>query len=220
MGIEILTHDELPSRFEPQVHAMSSAALWGYADFKILAKSRKVGIKWAPYLSVYAVEGERVLSRVGVRRFPMTTKNGGEQVAGITMVATRPDRERKGMARMLLEDVHRRERADGIRFSTLWTNKSWYAHTLYEKLGYFDVYEWHRAMRRIPKNVPALPRGWKLRPATRRDGIAMCGLHDRANRGRPGFAPRQRGFWSKRFAWGRNDPKEFRILTRGGRAVG
>jgi ribosomal protein S18 acetylase RimI-like enzyme len=144
------------------------------------------------------VEQGRVLGQVFVLRIPYTFPDRTETVSGIAGVGTRPDRRRAGVAREILTEIHRREKEAGIRFSTLWTNRSWGAHALYEKLGYRDVY--------------SSPRG--VRSARRSDLSDLEGLHSRQAEGRLGFLRNPNGYLSAAVATAELDPGKELIVAR------
>ncbi len=187
--MRIVDHDELSSASQQQVHLLDMTAGWGALDFSDINQARKMGYPATDYFGIYAVEGGEVLSAVRVIRFPFTTPNGVGQVAGVQGVVTRRDTGRKGLARKLLEEVHRREEASGKKFAMLWTGRSMVAHGLYEKLGYVDVYSPELAIRRIPRNTTK-PTGYRLRKARRDDFRPIERLHAEATKGRLGFTPR------------------------------
>jgi GNAT superfamily N-acetyltransferase len=187
--LRILDHDELPSGSEEQMHLLDMSAGWGAFSFSLITKARKMGYSSADYFGVYAVEGNEILSAVRVIKLPFTTPNGVEHIAGIQGVVTRRDRGRLGLARQLLEEVHRREKMAGTKLSLLWTGRGLVAHGLYERLGYVDVYTPELAVKRVPKK-PDVTRGYKLRRARKADLALMEKLHAKATKGKLGFTPR------------------------------
>jgi GNAT superfamily N-acetyltransferase len=187
--MRLLDHDELPPGSEEQVHLLDMSAGWGAFSFSQIAKARKMGYSSADYFGVYAVDGGEILSAVRVIRLPFTTLNGVEHVAGIQGVVTRRDRGRLGLARQLLDEVHRREKTADTRVVLLWTGRGMIAHGLYEKLGYLDIYTPELAVKRVPKK-PDVAREYKLKRAHKADLALIEKLHTKATRGKLGFTPR------------------------------
>ena len=156
-----------------------------------------------------------------MKRLPYTFVDGTESVGAIASVGTRPDRARSGVARQILAEIHRRERESGIRYATLWTNRSWGAHRLYEKLGYRDVYSFPWAVRAPrPGPRPSRPRGGS-RPARPRDLPELERSHDRSAEGRLGFCGRPLRFLQVGAATREFDPaRELIVAREKGRVVG
>ena len=194
--MQILDHDELSTEAENQVHLLDSTAGWGPMDFQRIAYARKK--KESPaadYFGVYAVERGAVLSMVRVLRLPFSTSTGVERIAAIQGVVTRRDRSRMGLARKLMEEVHRREKEAGTRLSLLWTGRGQVAHHLYESLGYSDVYTPEIAILHCPRKAPK-PKGYELRKIKGADIGLIERLHTEATKGRLGFTPRHPGLVS------------------------
>ncbi len=177
--MRIVDHDELPPSSQEQVHLLDMTAGWGALDFSEINHARKMGYPAADYFGVYAMEGTEVLSAVRVIELPFTTPKGVEEIAGVQGVVTRRDSGRTGLARQLLEEVHRREKAAGREFALLWTGRGMVAHGLYEKLGYVDVYTPELAIRHIPKRATE-PEGHRLRKARPADPVIAGDLADGA----------------------------------------
>ena len=134
--LRILEFGELPASLEPQAHLLDVAVGWSPLDFGRVNEAIKLGYPRADYVGVYAVEKNEIQSVVRVLRVPYTLADGtSETISAIAAVVTRRDRSGKGLARELLEEVHRREAAAGIRFATLWTGLSIFAHNLYKSMG-------------------------------------------------------------------------------------
>jgi GNAT superfamily N-acetyltransferase len=187
-------------------------------EFERLHEARAAGYPAADYFGVYAIEGEEVLSVVRVLRLPFTTPKGRETVAAIQGVVTRRDRSRMGLARRLLEEVHRRERAIGIRFALLWTGYNNVARKLYNSLGYVDVYTPELAMRFVERSPK--PKGYELRAAQRKDWNLVEKLHSAATEGRLGFVPRPRGIVKSLIVLGFLEQEQLQLILRDGEPVG
>src|ERR1700722_4689500 len=148
--LRILTHDELPAEWEDQVQLMDASTNWMPVTFKSLREVIRLGYPAADYWAVYAVENDQVLSAVRVVRIPYTMRNGRTEImSGIQGVVTRREFSRRGLARTLLAEVHRREAEAGSRLSILVTDLSYIAHNLYLSMGYVDVHSGRLAMKRL-----------------------------------------------------------------------
>lgn len=217
--MRILDHDELPSGSEEQVHLLDMSAGWGALGFSRIAEARKMGYFSADYFGIYAVEGGQILSAVRVVRLPFTTPSGVERIAGIQGVVTRLDHGLVGLARQLLEEVHRREKSAGTRLSLLWTGRGMVAHELYEKLGYVDVYTPELAVKTI-LGKPNPTRGYKLRKAVRADFAQIGRIHAKATKGKLGFTPRPTGDIEFAIRFGFASLGSLKIITRSDEAIG
>jgi GNAT superfamily N-acetyltransferase len=216
--LRILEFDELSSTVEPQAQLLDLSAAWAPNDFKRFKEARRMGYPSADYVGVYAVEGGEILSAVRVLRLPYTTPKGVQQVAGIQGVVTRRDRGRKGLARELLLEVHRREKAAGSAYSLLWTGRGQVAHSLYENLGYRDVYT--PELVTIRKESRDSPQRYTLKNV-KKDGLGSLEmLHGKATAGRLGFTPRPPGIVRSLIHLGFLAKESLRALFRGGKLVG
>lgn len=150
-------------------------------DRTFLRRARSLGIPFADYLGLVAVEGPEVLAQVMVGHYRLTTARGTEEFAGIENVVARPDALRRGLGTALLSEVHRREAESGHRWALLWTQRSWGAHRLYERLGYRDIYSPPTAIR-----PPGRTRGTGFRrdSASERPGTEMRRSSPRSFAGR------------------------------------
>lgn len=215
------TLDELDPSMEGGRTLLQLMAFGGSSSRRSIDEVRRRFPRWADYVALFATESDRVLGQVFVLRFPYVFRSGPETVSGLAAVTTRPDRRRTGIARALLDEVHRREREAGVRFSTLWTNPSWGAHALYESLGYRDVYSAPWAL--------SLPEGRtmdgrtdaRVRAARPSDLSEIELLHDRSVEDRLGFGPRPRGFLRALELSGRIDAaKQLLVLRERGKLLG
>jgi len=191
--MKLLTLDELPEAYDPGRALVSLAAFGEARHRRIVDLWRRRTNRFADYAGVFAVDRGVVVAQAFVERFPYTFPHGTETVSGIAGVTTRLDHARTGIARRVLQEVHRREREAGIRYATLWTNRSWSAHRLYEELGYRDVYTPPLAVRILPPRRRRSD-GRKVRTARRSDLRDVEMLHARSGAGRWGFAQRVDGF--------------------------
>lgn len=177
-----------------------------------------MGYPSADYAGIYAVENDEILSAVRVLRLPYTSPEGVHQIAGIQGVVTRRDNGRKGLARRLLLEVHEREKAAGSAYSLLWTSRGQVAHSLYESLGYRDVYT---------PELAALQKGNGRSQTSRytlngmeKDGTrTLEELHRRSTERRLGFTPRPPGIVSSLIHLGFL-PGDLHTIRRDGELVG
>jgi GNAT superfamily N-acetyltransferase len=219
--MRFLTYDELAPDMDLDRTLIHLAAFFGTFPRRSVELWRRRSKAYSDYVAVFAEEKGRVLGQVFVLRIPYTFPGGTEIIGGIAAVGTRPDRGRSGVARAVLSEVHRRERESGIRYTALWTNRSWGAHGLYEKLGYRDVYSspWV-----VHGGIPTRRKGARsflLRAARREDLLDIERFHAQQTEGRLGFSPRAVGFLRTAAAAGELDPvKELIVARRAGRLVG
>lgn len=212
--MRILTFDELPLNLDPERALVHLAALSTTASRRRIDIDRRRLNRAADYVGLFAVEGGHILGHLYVLRIPYTLPEGPGTISGIASVGTRPDRARTGVAWTLLTEAHRREREAGIEHCTLWTNPSWGAHVLYEKLGYRDIYSSPWAV-----HVPIAHRGRShprrgIRPGRATDLEEIDEFHDRLAEGRLGFCHRPRGFLRARMLDDRLDPATNLLVVR------
>lgn len=220
MAIEVLTLAEARRSHLPGVIALHQAAWGRVVDLREYDQMARAGFPWTPYQAVFAVEGDDVLSGVYTSRYPFVTPDGPEAATGIETVMTRPDAKGRGLASRLLDEVHRRERADGLRLSLLWTGRSNRAYDLYRRLGYRDLYRPRSSLRYVGRAPPVAPTDVRVRPATRADAEVLERLHRRANAGRLGFARRFPHSFRTRFLVRQIRPDQVLLAERRGRPVG
>lgn len=213
--------DELSPSMEVDRTLLHLAAFGGTFPRRSVDLWRTRSKMLAEYAGLFAEESGRVIGQVFVLRIPYTFRDGVETISGLAGVATRPDRGRGGIARTLLAEVHRRESEAGVRFITLWTNRSWGAHGLYEKLGYRDIYSSPWVVHGPVSTSRALshPRG--IRGARRDDLRDIERLHARQAEGRLGFCREPNGYLRTALLAGELHPeKELLVARDGGRLVG
>lgn len=217
--MRIRTFDELTPSMDSARLLVHLSSLGGAADRNAVRLWRARSDLFSDYVGVFAVERGEVLGQTLVKRLAYTFPGGTERIAAVASVGTRPDRARHGVARRLLEEVHRREREAGVRFVSLWTNFSWGAHRLYEQLGYRDTYAFPWAVRR-PRTDPGARRApGSAQPATLADLEAIERLHDRLAEGRLGFCRRPRRFLRLQAMTREVDPARELLVVRRDRAV-
>ncbi len=215
--MRILVFDELSAALDLDRSLVHLAAFGGTFPRAAVELLRRRTKSFADYVGVFAVERNQVLGQVFVLRIPYAFRDGPDTLSGIAAVGTRPDHGRGGIARTLMMEVHRRERDSGIRYSALWTNRSWGAHGLYEKLGYRDVYSspWavHASASRASRRAP--PRGVGAGRTSDLEGIDR--LHDALAAHRLGYFRRPHGFSLAEVRWGGIDPGSNLLVARRGK---
>lgn len=219
--MRLLTFDELTPSMEVDRTLLQLAAFGGTFPRRAVTLWRNRSKMLADYVGLFALEQGRVVGQVFVLRVPYTFREGAETLSGLAGVATRPDRGRTGIGRALLAEVHRREHEAGIRFVTLWTNRSWGAHGLYEKLGYRDVYSspWAVHGGVAPRRSARRRRG--IRPARLSDLASIERLHAAEAEGRLGFCRGPTGYLRTAALAGEIDPrKDLMVAYDDGRLVG
>jgi GNAT superfamily N-acetyltransferase len=212
--MRFLTFDELTPSLETDRMLIHLTSFGGAFPRRSIDVWRRRTKNFADYVAVFAVERGRLLGQTFVRRIPYSFPGGTEIVSGIAAVGTRADRGRAGVARAVLTEVHRLEREAGIRFSTLWTNRSWGAHNLYEQLGYRDVYSSPWVVHAPTTDALRPPPG--VRPARAADLGEVERLHAQQANGRLGFLREPNGYLSVAMAAREFDPAKELIVRRNG----
>jgi len=205
--MKLVAYDELPQTYDSDRALVQLAAFGGFLDRQRIELWRRRTSVFADYVGIFALEAGTVVGQTFVLRIPYSFRHGTETVTGIAGVATRLDHARTGVARRILEEIHRREIEAGIGYATLWTNRSWGAHRLYEKLGYRDIYAPPWAVRVPPARLPRAL-GRSVRPGNRSDLKAIEELHRRSTHGRWGFTQRPPNFARVAVAAGDLRPRE------------
>ncbi len=214
--MKILTYDELTPGLEADRSLVHLAAFGGVFGPEKIRTVRAGVNNFAEYVGVFAVDRGRLIGQIFVLRIPYAFPDGPETVGGIAAVGTSAERGRQGVARALLEEVHARERAEGIHHTALWTNRSWGAHALYEKLGYRDVYFPPTALRvhSAPRRRGPRPRG--MRRGRRADLPDVDRLHAEVGQDRLGFYRRPKGMSETEARLGNLKPREHLLVYRSG----
>jgi GNAT superfamily N-acetyltransferase len=219
--MQLRTFDELTPEMDAERLLIHGAALGGAVDRAVVRLWQRRSSLYADYVGVFAVDRGHVVGQTYVKRMPYTFRDGTEPVAGVASVGTHPGFARGGVARAILEEVHRREREAGLRFVTLWTNRSWGAHRLYEELGYRDLYPVPWALKLWPRGPPSGGHERAVGPARASELPEIDRLHDRLARARLGFCRRPPRFLETGAKVRDFDPeKELLVVRRKGRIRG
>lgn len=214
--MRILTFDELDPVMEADRSLLHLAAFGGTWPRRSVELERSRFHRLAEYGGVFGVEHGRLVGQVFVWRIPYAFPDGPGIVGGVAAVATRPDRGGRGIAGTLLRDVHRREADAGVHQVALWTNASWGAHRLYERLGYRDLYAYPWAVHAPGSGRRLPPRPRSIRPARTSDLDELERLHNSVLRGRWGFAQRTVGAGRAAALEGRLDPAQSLLVAHVG----
>jgi GNAT superfamily N-acetyltransferase len=99
-----------------------------------------------PCLAIYAIENKTVLEQVGIFRLPVVSSEGREDVGGLWSISTHPKHSNPEITSILIEEAHTRMREAGLRFSTLETDRSFAAYSLFCQLGYVETNVWATAL--------------------------------------------------------------------------
>ena len=214
--MRILSFDEL-SEAQDRSRALVSMAAFGNVFDRERVETYRRRLKcFSEYVAVFAVNRDDVLGQVFVLRLPFEFPDGSGQISAIASVGTRPDVGRTGVAETLLREVHHREREAGLRVAALWTNRSWGAHHLYEKIGYRDVYSPPWVVRLPSSRRPPKP---PIRFATPADLDGIERLHRQLARERLGHRERPAGWLRVDAQLGYVDPATDLLVRREGREL-
>ncbi|MCI4353571.1 MAG: GNAT family N-acetyltransferase [Thermoplasmata archaeon] len=212
---------DLPTALRPQLATLS----WLDGDYpqdeSFLRRLRRLGFPYSDYQALFAIEGDQVLGKVETIVLPFVTASGTQPVLGVTGVSTRPDALERGIATILLEQAHARERHSDRKWAFLWTHRSWGAHRLYERLGYRDVYSPPAALRRIPPSARRpVPNGYGWETLKTAEVPFLDRVLHAGSRERHGFIPRFPGSFRLRFQMGWRHLSEYNLLRKGSVPVG
>lgn len=168
-----------------------------------------------PFFAIYAVEDDQAVGQVGVFRLPVVSTSGMEAVGGVWAVCTHPNWTGQGIASRLLVEAHRRMQAEGLRYSTLGTDRFRGAYRLYRRLGYVDTHVLGSALARWeaayqPTRLQAEPAGPEGHDRIERLFTEFASLY-------LGFAWRQTPFVMLRE---RTNPEELWVLQEAERPMG
>jgi len=187
--MEILAYDQV----DPEdVFHITMLALGSALTPEISEHLQRTAHPPHPDLSVCAVEDDMVVGYAGVYPQPVLTIAGWEDVGCFWAVCIHPQYTGRGIATRLLEEVHVRMHAIGLRFSIFHTKRSLSAYQLFRRSGYEDMEIWATAVARWetahqPTRLRAVPPdqgGYDLTEQVFRD----------AARGLLGFTLRQKPF--------------------------
>jgi len=138
-----------------------------------------------------ALENGKVVSYVGAMDLATRTLDGTvEPAGGIYGVATLPGYTRQGFSTTLFKATHEYFKGKGYRFSFLNTSRALVAYSLYEKLGYSDVYS-YPSVYKVLGATKAAPSKIDIQ---RLDLDRILALYNKYVRNKVGLAVRDRAF--------------------------
>lgn len=191
MGIEILAYSELKQK-NALLPLMEQAFGWPFNPTEFEKSIRADPRLRNGSVGFCALKEGKLVGYAGVMDFTLRTVSGTEErVGGLYGVATYPGYTRQGICTALMNRSHEYFKAKGYRFSLLTTSPTIVAHTLYSKLGYFDVAPFLSAyLEARPKRKEAL----KRRSVSALDCNRMLELFREYTKGRTGFVIRDKEY--------------------------
>jgi predicted acetyltransferase len=138
-----------------------------------------------------ALKNEKVVSYVGAMDLATRTLDGTvEPAGGVYGVATLPGYTRQGFSTALFKATHEHFKNKGYRFSFLNTSRALVAYSLYEKLGYSDVYS-YPSVYKVLDAKRAMPSKMKIQKL---DLDKVLALYNKYVSDKAGLAVRDRAF--------------------------
>lgn len=214
--MDILTYEEVDDTQMSELTLACFGHTYSKEHISKMVKNDSRIPEWGGEL--YAVEEGKVFGTVGML-FPKVktesgTESGIEEVGGIRNVCTRASKSRKGTARRLLDEAHKRLADKGVRFSFLMTSKALVAYGLYEKLGYRDIYHHPTAF----KEGGGTQSGVELKKE--KDPEYVKDLYQGSTEGLNGLIVREPDYWQAIEARGWPDNDKVRIAYEDGKKIG
>lgn len=201
--MRMVTFRDLPLGWETETVLLKHLSFGSSWDPHSLTprRSEQAYPAYADYGGLCAIEQGKIASSLAVLRYPLRVRRGVVRCSGLGAVATQQRFSRRGFAQRLIQEAHRRERANGSAFMLHYANRSQVAHALYEKLGYCDVLEFPRAIRLVPTLRYDLPTGWVWRPSAGGDRSPIESLYSSIARLRYGFIREATDWWPGPEGW-------------------
>jgi len=206
--MEILEYDQVDSL---QVLHLNLLSLRYPLTPERVALMRNLDRRPFPFFALYAIERGTVAGQVGVFRLPVMTTEGPEDIGGVWAVSAHPDFSRRRVATKLMNEAHARMRAAGLRFSSLETSRHLGAHSLYQRLNYFDA-STPASTSAYSKNVMRETDLTVERVGTRFH--VADGVFKQAAAGRLGFTRRPDGFMKTMVKTGELDEGQLWLISR------
>lgn len=219
MGIDIVSYDELTHSQKIQAISLETTAFGGATDIRGVQLLRECSGSTSGYYAMHAVEDGETIGQVIVFRIDYSFPGmGTRKVSGLAGITTRADKSRKGIARRIIEEVHERERKEGITHSLLWTNSSWHAHDLYLSLGYRDIFSSPLAFKDNITTGGDTP--YTFSTARKSDVHLFSDMHSAYSKGGTGFVHRSPGLDPVMVQTGRVALKNIQLIKNGYGNVG
>ncbi len=163
---------------------------------------------------LYAVEGDEVLGVVGLLYPKARTKNDEViEVGGIRNVCSRPSASRSGVAKKLMEEAHDILKKK-VEYSFLMTSASSVAHSLYQKLGYEDIYVPPKAFKKR-EDI-----GSDVRFEAEKDPGYVRSVYMRSIENLTGLVVREKCFWEMAKTRGWPENEDVKIAYKDGERIG
>lgn len=105
-----------------------------------VAALRRADPRVFPWLTLNALERGSVAGQVGAFRLPVVSTEGESQVGGVWGFVVRPDVRRREVCVALLEELHARMRAEGIRFSVVFIDPQSTGRRVFARHGYRELH--------------------------------------------------------------------------------
>lgn len=112
------------------------------------ARLRAADPRVMPCLALYALEHRKVVGQIGLLRLPLISAAGREDVGGLGAMAVLPQAGWENSLSALLDEAHRRQRAEGLRFSVLAARLDHPNYAVFREHGYADLGSWGSALAR------------------------------------------------------------------------
>lgn len=210
--MDIVTYDEVDNHQMSELTLACFGHTYSKEHVSNMVKNDSRIPDWGGEL--YAVEDEKVIGTVGMLFPKVRTKSGIEEAGGIRNVCTRASESRRGTARRLLDEAHKRMKERGVRFSFLMTSKALVAYGLYEELGYRDIYHHPTAFKKGGKDEDGIEFEKEKDPEYIRE------LYQKNTEGLNGLVVREPDYWNAIEARGWPDNDKVRIAYEDGNKIG
>lgn len=210
--MEILTYREIASK-DGLIPLLDQAFNWVFNQYQFDGFVKiDPRLKNGP-VSFIGVEEGKIVGHVGVMDLATRTLKGDiEYVGGIYGVATLPGYTRRAVCTALMERAHAYFRERHYRFSLLSTSPVIVAHSLYEKLGYVDLFELtsaYKPTRRLKV------RSSRKKKKAKFDLERIVNIYDSFVKGKTGFVIRDKAFFRMLMKVEGLKPRNFVILNEG-----
>lgn len=188
--MKIVTYQELDSK-NSILPLMDHAFRWPFnqRSFDQIAKIDP-RLKDGP-VGFCALENGCVVGYVGVMDLATRTLEGAtEYIGGLYGVATLPSHVRQGISTALINRAHQHFEGKSYRFSLLGTSRTLVAHSLYEKLGYEDLFEIPSAYKMIRPRGTASKQKKQQKKTTKLDLEKILSIYNDHVKGKTGLTIR------------------------------
>ena len=168
------------------------------SDTKTVSKIRRNDPFCSPWFRMYAVDGDKIVSQVGVQYPEIETSEGKMKIGFVEAVAAMPSYARQGHTMKLMKKVHEQMIDDDIDLFVLGTSKVLVAASMYPKLGYQEMHDFNWAMKKGQK-YPKTGLQLKIRKHKIDNGHK---LFKKLVKGQYGFVHRPKDYLKQKSSWG------------------